>query len=193
VKLAEALGVLMERLEAASVEYAVIGGLAASARGEVRFTRDVDVAVAVGDDAEAEQLVFQLREAGYQVLATVEQEATERLATVRLQGPNGVVCDLIFATSGIEAEVVRDATAIEVLPGLVVQTASVECLLAMKTLSATPSRPRDMGDIQAMLRAHPDFDEVAVQELLTAISRRGFDRGQDLPGKWSEIRAALKC
>jgi hypothetical protein len=36
-----------------------------SVRAEVRFTRDVDIAVAVGDDAEAEALVHGLGARGY--------------------------------------------------------------------------------------------------------------------------------
>jgi hypothetical protein len=37
--------------------FALVGGLAVSVRAEVRFTRDVDLAVAVSSDAEAESLV----------------------------------------------------------------------------------------------------------------------------------------
>jgi hypothetical protein len=36
---------------------ALVGGLAVSVRAEVRFTRDVDIAVRVASDAEAEALV----------------------------------------------------------------------------------------------------------------------------------------
>jgi len=46
------------------------------------------------------------------VLATVEQAATHRLATARLQHRPGVVCDLIFATSGIEPEIVDGAASL---------------------------------------------------------------------------------
>jgi len=55
-----------------------------SARAEPRFTRDVDVAVAITDDREAEALVHALTSDGYRLRAAVEQDAVERLATVRL-------------------------------------------------------------------------------------------------------------
>jgi hypothetical protein len=87
----------------------VVGGLAASARGEARFTRDIDVVIAVSSDDEAETVVFQLTQHGYRVLATVEQDATQRLATARLEHRSGIVCDLIFATCGIEREIVDGA------------------------------------------------------------------------------------
>jgi hypothetical protein len=71
-------------LDARGRAWALVGGLAVSARAEPRTTRDVDVAVAVLDDADAERLVADLRGAGFEVLATVEQRERDRLATVRL-------------------------------------------------------------------------------------------------------------
>ena len=55
--------------------FALVGGLAVSVRAEVRFTRDVDIAVPVTDDLDAEALTYQLRSAGYSAVATVEHEA----------------------------------------------------------------------------------------------------------------------
>lgn len=46
---------------------ALVGGLAVSARSEPRFTRDVDLAVAVEDDEDAEQLVRALTGRGYRM------------------------------------------------------------------------------------------------------------------------------
>ena len=97
MKLAEALRDLVTHLNEDGVEFAVVGGLAASAHGEARFTRDVDIAVSIVDDAQAEALLFGLSSRGYVVVTTVEQDAAERLATARLRHRNGVVCDLAFA------------------------------------------------------------------------------------------------
>lgn len=44
-------------LESLDVRYALVGGLGVSARGEPRYTRDVDLAIAVSRDDEAEALV----------------------------------------------------------------------------------------------------------------------------------------
>src|SRR5262245_15354877 len=52
---------------------ALVGGLAVSVRTEPRFTRDLDFAVALNSDAEAEQYVLLLRQAGYQLAAALEQ------------------------------------------------------------------------------------------------------------------------
>ena len=51
--------------EVLGLRWALVGGLAVSARAEPRTTRDVDVAVAVNDDAGAEAAVLALRHRGY--------------------------------------------------------------------------------------------------------------------------------
>src|SRR4051812_17183338 len=96
---------------------ALVGGLAVSARTEPRFTRDVDLALSVRDDRHAERVVQHLLSHGYRVLGIVEQEAVKRLATVRFGQPGetsaGVVADLLFASSGIEPEIVAAAEPLE--------------------------------------------------------------------------------
>lgn len=61
----------------------------------------------------------------------------------------------------------------------------------MKVLSATEQRPRDLGDIESILRARPDLDQALVLRLLNTIAARGFARGQDLVEKWAQIRLRL--
>ena len=89
------------------IPWALVGGLAVSIRVEPRFTRDIDIAVAVADDAAAEALVADFTAAGYALLLSLEPRALGRLATVRLLPPRepveGVVVDLLFASSGLEA------------------------------------------------------------------------------------------
>src|SRR5690349_5866572 len=83
-QLTTALREACSAMEEIGVQHALVGGLAVSTRAEPRLTRDVDLAVAVDDDAAAESLVRELVARGYGVLATVEQTGTGRLATVRL-------------------------------------------------------------------------------------------------------------
>lgn len=54
--LAPLLRTVVGQLQAVPVAHALVGGLAVSVRTEPRFTRDVDLAVGVVDDAEAETL-----------------------------------------------------------------------------------------------------------------------------------------
>jgi len=118
-------------LERVGRRFALVGGLAISVRAEVRFTRDVDLAVCV-DDADAESLVYQLGAAGYAPIASVKHETCHGLATVRLLAPQKVKVDLLFASSGIEDEVVAGATSVDMGASGRVPVASAEELLALE-------------------------------------------------------------
>jgi predicted nucleotidyltransferase len=172
-------------LDGAGRRWAVIGGLAVSARAEPRTTRDVDLAVAVADDADAEALVFQLLSCGYRVLAGIEQTAVGRLSTTRLStpgaGPRGVVVDLLFASSGIEPELVDAAELLEILPGLRVPVARIGHLLALKVLARDDRRrPQDWDDIRALLGEASATDIDEARAALALIARRGFHREREL-------------
>jgi hypothetical protein len=52
---------------------------------------------------------YRLTLRGYRAVATVEQKAVNRLATVRMIAPAGAKVDLLFATSGLEPELVGRA------------------------------------------------------------------------------------
>jgi len=171
--------------------YALVGGLAVSVRGEVRFTRDVDLAVAVADDSEAEQLVFDLRAVGYRVVATVEHQRHKRLATARLMSPNGVVIDLMFASCGVEHEVVSRATAVELPVAGSLPVARAEELVAMKILSMTDTRLQDRLDAQRILEHASSVDLEVVRETLRLIVDRGYHRDQDLEAKLAQVLAAM--
>lgn len=177
--------------------WAVVGGLAVSARTEPRFTRDVDLALAVADDADAESLVHALVASGYRVTASLEQEAVRRLATVRLEapgeGPEGVVVDILFASSGVESDVVGAADTLEVFPGLPVKVARGGHLLALKVLSKSASRPQDTVDIAALLRQAEASDVQEAREMCSLIVRRGYGRGRDLPSLLEEELRRSGC
>ena len=147
--LESAVGALLGRLARHEARVAVVGGLAVSARTEPRFTRDVDLCVAVDDDVEAESLVRTLQADGYRVLALVEQEVAARIATVRLAPPRetdpGVVLDLLFASSGIEPEVIGSADDLELFEGFGHPIATVSSLIALKVLSRDDARVRRTG------------------------------------------------
>ena len=176
----------------AGSRFALIGGLAVSAHAEPRMTRDVDLAVAVKTDEEAEQIVFDLQQRGYSVLQTVEQTGTNRLATARLRPPlssdGGAVVDLLFASSGIEPELVAAATEVELLAGLPVRVAQLGHLIALKLLSRDDDeRPQDKIDLNALLREAGDTDFDRAREAIELIVERGTHRGRDLPRAFAEL------
>jgi hypothetical protein len=161
--------------------FALIGGLAVSLRAEPRMTRDIDLALAVDDDAKAEAVIRDLLGRGYRVVQRLEQDQTGRLASVRVkppgQPPYGVVVDLLFASSGIEAEVVGAAEHLEVLPGLYLPVATSAHLVALKILAG---RRLDRVDVETLL---PNIDRAGhelIRTSLDLIAARGFSRGRDL-------------
>ncbi len=162
-------------------KFAVVGGLAVSVRAEPRMTRDADLAIAVNSDQEAEQVIFAMQRLGYSVLVVVEQEATGRMSTVRLETTGSVITDLLFASSGIEQEIVARATRISVIPGLILPVASVGDLIAMKLLARDDrQRPTDADDLRALREVATDADWETAQIAVTSIEARGYARERDL-------------
>lgn len=158
----------------------LVGGLAVSSRCDPRFTRDGDLAVVVTDDAEAERAVAALAEGGYRIGMFTEQEAADRLAMTRVTDPSGVHIDLLFASSGIEAEIVAAAEPLEIVPGVRMPTATVAHLMALKLLSVAPGRETDAMDLRNLAAVATDDDWNAAAEAVDLITARGFHRNRDL-------------
>jgi len=178
-------------LDDASVRFALIGGLAVSARTEPRFTRDADLAVALSSDGEAEALIHRLTSRGYEVGSVLEQSAVGRLATVRLtrsSDPAGPVVDLLFASSGIEPEVVSAAEPLELLSTLTIPVACTGHLIALKVLSRNDvDRPQDIADLRALLRSAAPADVMLAREGIALIVARGYHRGRDLSSEFHQL------
>lgn len=175
--------------------WALVGGFAVSARAEPRFTRDVDIAVAIPDDDTAESVVRTLMAEGYRFVASVEHDAAARLATIRLstaQSPDqAVVVDLLFASSGVEAEVVAAAEPIEILPGLTVPVAVLGHLVALKILARDDDhRPQDHADLRSLLATASAEDVNLARRTIRLIAERGFDRGRDLDAALADLLRA---
>jgi predicted nucleotidyltransferase len=125
---------IVSDLDGQGSAWALVGGLAVSTRTEPRTTRDVDVAVAVPDDAAAEAMIWSLTRAGYTVAGAHPPSAHS----------SGVIVDLLFASSGIEPELVARATRLGIIAGLEVPVASIGDLIALKVLSRDDDRrPQD--------------------------------------------------
>ena len=177
-------------LAAIGADHALVGGLAVSVRTEPRFTRDVDLAVAVADDTTAESIIGALLQRGYRSVAMVEHAVTGRLATARLTSPlsDGTVVDLLLASSGIEPEVVAQADRMEVLDRLVTPVAATGHLITLKLLARDDrSRPQDLVDLRALLAAAGQADLDLVRASAMLVKARGYDRGRDLMASLLEL------
>jgi hypothetical protein len=165
-----------------------------SAQAEPRFTRDIDVVVLVADDPDVERLVRDLQGRGYRVQTILEQETAARLATARLvpsgEDAGGVVVDTLFASSGIEAEIVSEAATLEVLPNLRIPVAAIGHLIALKVLARDDAtRPMDRVDLLALIRAAGPADLRQARAALALIRGRGFHRDKDLAAEFEQVMA----
>lgn len=145
------------------------------------------MAISVSSDADAEQLIRVLRSKGYGLVTLVEQTHATRLATARLRKAKGhaVIVDLLFASSGIEPEIVAQATELQLLPSLSLRVAAVGHLLSMKILARDDrTRPQDYDDIRALLAVATKEDRALATRSLKLIQARGFARTRPLLALW---------
>jgi hypothetical protein len=179
--LEKALPQVVGDLDGCGSPWALVGGLAVCARAEPRPTADIDIAVAVPDDATATARVDGLLAAGYRSRESIVHGQTGRLATVRLLSAvsgEDVAVDLFFASSGVEAEVVAAAESLEVLPGLTIPVARIGHLIAVKMIWRR-SEKRDR-DLRALIKRADDDDLEEARQMIALITERGYHRGRDL-------------
>ena len=127
--------------------------------------------------------MLSLSRSGYFVETVIEQDEASRLATVRLSfpGPPKILVDLLFASSGIEPEVVAAAEEAEIFPGMYGLVATIPSLIALKVLSADNKRRlQDIIDIQYLLKEASPHEITEARQLLDLITTRGYNRYKDL-------------
>lgn len=165
--------------------WALIGGLAVSIYVEPRFTRDIDIVLAVDDDQHAERFIVAWRQRGFTIDTIIEQDAVDRLATVRtyrIGDPEGIIIDLLFASSGIEPEITQQAQIIEIIANLPIPVARPGHLFALKTLSSDPAtRPLDAVDLQNLKSIMTEAENHAARDAARLIQSRGYHRDRDVP------------
>lgn len=88
--------------------------------------------------------------------------------------------DLLFATSGIENEIVDAAEEGHLFSDINVRVAKVPSLIALKVLSARESRMRDIVDLQSLFEVASPHDIAEARQLLDLITTRGYNRNKDL-------------
>lgn len=192
----EALAEIRDDLFDLGQGIALIGGLAVTTHTDPRTTRDVDLAVGVSGDAEAERLIRDLKARGYREIEIRENQVTGRLALVQLEAPSelapGTRLDLLFGFTGIEEEIVDAAESLEILRGLVMPVARIGHLVALKVHA---DRRRDRDDGEALIRVADAEELKLAREALAQIALRndldteGLDQRLDL---WIETSSVEK-
>ena len=182
---------VLAALRQENVKGCIVGGLAVSSRCDPRFTRDVDIAVAVETDEQAEALIHALVSHGLRMNGLVEQEAVGRLAMARLSTEDGLSVDLLIASSGIETEVVTKAETLEVVQGVLLPVARTGHLIALKLLSVAPGRETDAADLRNLAAVATEEEWNLASEAVAQIQERGFDRGRQLDSELLTLRNSI--
>ena len=171
---------VIRQLKNDGVSGCLVGGLAVSVYCDPRFTFDVDLAVAVRDDAEIESVIHSLSHVGLKPDALVEQESVGRLAIARMIDGKGVSIDLLVASSGIEPEIVAASEVMEVISGISLPVARVGHLIALKLLSSAPNRETDAADLRNLALVASDVEWQRAADAVLLIEQRGFSRDRNL-------------
>jgi predicted nucleotidyltransferase len=147
------LRVLLTRLTEGGVDFVVIGGVAVILQASPRFTKDLDICYAPGQenlDRLGEVLVelgAKLREADEDLPFVPDGRTLSQTRILTLVTPDGGI-DLLADPDGSPGypALRRRATEIDV-DGIVVRVASIDDLLAMKRAAG---RPQDLVDLESL-------------------------------------------
>ena len=187
-RLQPALLKLQVDLRHLGLSWAIVGGLAVSLRVEPRTTHDLDITVVVTGDREAESVVLDFQSRGYRFQWALDHPDNRRLMIVRLLARRTempeVDVDLMFASSGIEEEIVAASEMLEIVPGVAAPIASRAHLMALKTLAG---RPKDVTDFATLAQYADERDLRDAREALERITRRGYSRGKDLQAEFTQL------
>jgi hypothetical protein len=148
VNLVDELHAIAAAFNASGVRYAVCGGVAVTAHGATRSTKDIDVLVAPEDVARALDAV---RPLGYTFVALPEtfEAGTERERHVqrvsKIEGNEHLLLDLMVADAAL-ARTLDDRVEVA-LPDGPLTIVSRQTLIRMKQLAG---RPQDVADIEKL-------------------------------------------
>lgn len=145
--LIEVLAKFAGELERRNFRYALIGGLAASIRGRIRATEDLDLILLCNLD-EALTLVQSLGDSGFStLLKDYEKVARSALLIPLIDQASGIQLDVAIGLSGFEKEIVERADPM-IFEGHEFFVATPEDLVVMKVLAG---RPQDLQDVKGIV------------------------------------------
>jgi len=138
---------LQERLEAANIPSALIGGLAVSAWGNPRLTRDIDIKVLLRRD-ERKRLLDLLGD-DYRSLHADPDSALKHNGIVFVLSSDGKRIDIALADTAFDEQIIARAQLVEVLPNLKARVCSAEDLVVLKIIAI---RPQDQQDVATIIQ-----------------------------------------
>ena len=161
-----------QALHEAGICYMVIGGQAVLLHGEPRFTRDIDVTVAL-TPSQLDQLARLLPDAGLRPDVDAPVAFVERTMVLPCRHElSQIPVDFVFADTPYERQALQRAPSVPI-KGTDVRFAALEDLVIHKLIA---SRPRDLDDVRGILLKNPDADRAYIRHWLD-----DFERALDEP------------
>jgi len=163
--LSESLAALALALDAANIDYMVIGGQAVLVYGEPRLTRDIDLAVKF-EERTLPRILELTKGLGLKILASSpEQFLAKTMVLPALFEKEGIRVDIIFANSPYEIQALQRTRKISIR-GVQVRFASPEDVIIHKAIAG---RERDLEDIRKIIARQKNLDLGYIRKWLKAI------------------------
>ncbi|MGH9414944.1 MAG: nucleotidyl transferase AbiEii/AbiGii toxin family protein [Terriglobales bacterium] len=148
------LATLARALDGSQIPYCVIGGQAVLIHGEPRFTRDIDLTLAIATDRLPEILAIAAAH-GWRVLPADPAAFVAQHLVLPCEDPaTGIRLDMIFGLTPFEQRATERSQPVAVA-GTPVRFATPEDLIIHKLVAG---RPRDIEDAASIVRKHPGLD-----------------------------------
>lgn len=138
---------IQQRLTAAGIASAVIGGIAVSAWARPRATQDIDFKVLL--DRDAAQRLLDVLMPDYVPLQANPLQALQRNGVLFVKDQAGIRIDLQLADTSLDESAIQRAQTLELEPGVTAQVCSAEDLIIYKMIS---TRPQDQVDVENLVR-----------------------------------------
>lgn len=182
--LLEALQRTVQVLESSGIDYALVGGLAATVRGRVRSTRDCDVLV-TASDTQVDRVKTGFRDLGFSHLDRADRHRLEDVQLLRFwfaveESGFSLSVDVQVAESQFHREVVTRAS-VEHFGPVKLRVATREDLILLKLLAWRPIDRADAIDLAALNPA-----------VLEAPHLQDWARRLGLEDRVTELREALE-
>ena len=174
-KVAELLDGLRAAFGELGVAWYLFGAQAALVYGAARLTADVDVTVQLGD-VPTRTLVDALLRRGFELRIDDPAFVDQTRVLPVVHGPTRIPADIVLGGPGLEELFSSRAQELEVA-GVRLPVARAEDLVVMKILAG---RPKDITDVEAVLRAQTSLDLSLIRETLSLLEH-AIDQGDLLP------------
>jgi hypothetical protein len=156
----------------------VIGGVAASLLGESRLTADVDAVILLSIDELPRLIEAAILEGFVPRMANVEDFARRHRVLLLRHQESGINLDISLGLLPFEEEAIQRSVPYR-LGNLEIRLPTPEDLIILK---AVAHRPKDLVDIQAIIKSTQDLDRDRIESWV-----REFARMLDAPELWDDI------